>query len=237
MLQIAEDRNFFVDEALSHIGFIMDGNGRWAQKRGKPREYGHVVGVKTFESIVRYCKEIGIRHVTVYAFSTENWKRPEAEVAKIMSLFQEYLDRAKRIADENDMRVLFLGDPSGFPEKTREKMAKVEAETAEHSYYLNIAVNYGGRAEIVRAANRAIREGAKELTEADIERNLDSRRSPMPDLIVRTGGEYRLSNFLLWQSAYSELYFCETLWPDMKAEDVRAAVRAFYKRNRRYGGV
>ena len=237
MLQIEEDKGFFVDEALSHIGFIMDGNGRWAKKRGMPREYGHVVGVKTFENIVRYCKEIGIRHVTVYAFSTENWKRPEAEVAKIMSLFEEYLDRAKHIADENDMRVIFFGDDSVFPETIRRKMAKVEAETTEHGYLLNIAVNYGGRAEIVRAANRAIREGAAELTEEDITRHLDSVLSPMPDLIVRTGGEYRLSNFLLWQSAYAELYFCETLWPDMDKEDVRAAVRAFYRRNRRFGGV
>ena len=236
-MNLENDAEFSVDERLSHIAFIMDGNGRWAKKRGMPREFGHKAGAETFENVIRYCGDIGIKTVTVYAFSTENWRRPEKEVAAIMRLFGEYLRLARKKADENDIHVLFLGDKSVFPTDVQEKMNALERDTACHSLTLNVAVNYGGRDEIVHAVNRAISEGVTEITEDDITKRLYSAGSPMPDLIVRTGDEMRLSNFLLWQSAYAELYFCPTLWPDMGKEEIRAAVRDFYGRKRRFGGV
>ncbi len=226
-----------VDERLAHIAFIMDGNGRWAKKRGMPREYGHTVGSKTFEKVIRYCGDIGIRVVTVYAFSTENWKRPQTEVRAIMAIFREYLNVARKKADENNIHVVFLGDKGIFPVDVREKMTALENETAHHPLTLNVAVNYGGRDEIVHAVNTLIQAGKTEITEEDISANLYTAHCPPPDLIVRTGAEKRLSNFLLWQSAYAELYFCDTLWPDMGEDDVNAAVEDFYARKRRFGGV
>lgn len=226
-----------VDERLTHIAFIMDGNGRWAKERGKPREYGHSVGAKTFERVIRYCGDIGIRVITVYAFSTENWKRPAAEVKAIMTIFREYLNIARKKAEENRIHVMFLGDKGIFPKDVQEKMNNLERETAKNPLLLNIAVNYGGRDEIVHAVNTLIREGKTEITEEDIASHLYTAHCPPPDLIVRTGAELRLSNFLLWQSAYAELYFCDTLWPDMGEADINAAVESFYARKRRYGGV
>ncbi len=226
-----------VDERLSHIAFIMDGNGRWAKKRGMPREYGHSVGSKTFEKVIRYCGDIGIRVVTVYAFSTENWKRPQTEVRAIMAIFREYLNVARKKADENNIHVVFLGDKGIFPDDVQRKMTALENETAHHPLTLNVAVNYGGRDEIVHAVNTLIREGKTEITEDDISAHLYTAHCPPPDLIVRTGAERRLSNFLMWQSAYAELYFCDTLWPDMGEDDVNAAVEDFYARKRRFGGV
>ncbi len=232
-----ENEHFCVDERLTHIAFVMDGNGRWSKKRGMPREYGHTIGVKTFEKIIRYCGDIGIRIVTVYAFSTENWKRPAVEVRAILKLFSEYLNIARREADKNKIHVCFLGDDTIFPEDVRTRMAALTKETERYPLTLNIAVNYGGRDDIVHAVNTAIAEGITHLTEDDITKRLYTAHCPPPDLIVRTGAELRLSNFLLWQAAYSELYFCDTLWPDMDAEAVRAAVRDFYSRKRRFGGV
>ena len=229
--------NIQVDERLQHIAFIMDGNGRWAKKRGMPREYGHTVGVKKFERVVRYCGDIGIRAVTVYAFSTENWKRPQHEVQAIMGLFNEYLDRAQKMADENQTQVVFLGDKAIFPQNVRERMELVEKNTAHYPRILNVAVNYGSRDEIVHAVNTLIAQGKTEITEDDITANLYTAHCPPPDLIVRTGSEQRLSNFLLWQAAYAEFYFCDTLWPDMDDAAVDAAVEAFYARKRRFGGV
>ena len=229
--------NIQVDERLQHIAFIMDGNGRWAKKRGMPREYGHTVGVKKLERVVRYCGDIGIRAVTVYAFSTENWKRPQHEVQAIMGLFNEYLDRAQKMADENQTQVVFLGDKAIFPQNVRERMELVEKNTAHYPRTLNVAVNYGSRDEIVHAVNTLIAQGKTEITEDDITANLYTAHCPPPDLIVRTGSEQRLSNFLLWQAAYAEFYFCDTLWPDMDDAAVDAAVEAFYARKRRFGGV
>ena len=229
--------NIQVDERLQHIAFIMDGNGRWAKKRGMPREYGHTVGVKKFERVVRYCGDIGIRAVTVYAFSTENWKRPQHEVQAIMGLFNAYLDRAQKMADENQTQVVFLGDKAIFPQNVRERMELVEKNTAHYPRTLNVAVNYGSRDEIVHAVNTLIAQGKTEITEDDITANLYTAHCPPPDLIVRTGSEQRLSNFLLWQAAYAEFYFCDTLWPDMDDAAVDAAVEAFYARKRRFGGV
>ena len=231
------DLSIRADERLQHIAFIMDGNGRWAKKRGMPREYGHSVGAKTFEHVIRYCGDIGIRAVTVYAFSTENWRRPQTEVRAIMAIFGEYLNSARKKAEENQIHVVFLGDKSIFPEDIRARMNALEAETAHHPLTLNIAINYGGRDEIVHAVNTLIAEGKTHITEEDISSHLYTAHGPPPDLIVRTGAEQRLSNFLLWQAAYAEFYFCETLWPDMGEAEINAAVEDFYRRKRRFGGV
>ncbi len=226
-----------VDDRLQHIAFIMDGNGRWAKQRGKPREYGHKFGAETFERVIRYCGDIGIRVVTVYAFSTENWKRPKTEVMAIMAIFREYLNLARKKAEENNIHIVFLGDRNIFPADVREKMTALENDTAHHPLTLNIAVNYGGRDEIVHAVNTLIAKGKTAVTEDDISAHLYTSHCPPPDLIVRTGDEKRLSNFLLWQSAYAELYFCDTLWPDMGEAEIDAAVEDFYLRKRRFGGV
>ncbi|MBR6535553.1 MAG: di-trans,poly-cis-decaprenylcistransferase [Clostridia bacterium] len=224
-------------KALRHIAFIMDGNGRWAKKRLMPREYGHKVGAETFKNIVKYCRTLDIEAVTVYAFSTENWKRPEREVNAIMALFSDYLDVAIKDMMKENVRIVFLGDKSVFPNNLRKKMEQTEDESKNNKYILNVGINYGGRDEIVNAVNLCIKEGMTKITEDDITERLYTKASPMPDLIVRTGGEYRISNFLMWQSAYSELYFTDVLWPDFSSEDVDRAIEVFNSRNRRYGGV
>ena len=219
---------------LRHIAFIMDGNGRWATGRGLQREAGHRAGAEVFKKIVRYCKKIGIPCCTVYAFSTENIKRPKHEVEVIMSLLIKNIAEA---ADESDIEFKFIGEPAALGENIGRKSAALEAETAGRPYRLNIAVNYGGRAEIVHAVNRAIEMGKSILTEDDISAELYTHGCPEPDLIVRTGNEIRVSNFLIWQLAYSELYFSEKMWPDFTAEDVDAAIRNFAGRGRRWGNV
>jgi len=224
-------------QRLSHIAFIMDGNGRWAKKRVMPREYGHKMGAKVFRNIVRYCGDIGIKTVTVYAFSTENWKRPKNEIDSIMNLLDEYLNDCISEINSNNIRYKFIGDMSIFKGDLKEKIDKVEYLSKDMSLTLNVALNYGGRGEIVAACNKLIAEGAKEITEEDISSHIYTSNSPDPDLIVRTGGDIRLSNFLLWQSAYSELYFTKTLWPDFSESDVDLAVENFNKRKRRFGGI
>ncbi len=225
-----------VDERLRHIAFIMDGNGRWAKSRGMPREYGHSKGAETFKKIVRYCGDIGIKIVTVYAFSTENWSRPEAEVSRIMSLLDEYIDGAERELEENKIRYVFLGDKSAFDKRLAERMDNLERISAHFDLRLNIAANYGGRAEIVCAASMLAERG-EPITEESLSDCLYTAGCPDPDLIVRTANERRVSNFLLWQGAYSEYYFTPTLWPDMTSDDVDEAVRDFYSRKRRFGGI
>ncbi len=222
-----------IDERLKHIAFIMDGNGRWAVKRCMPREFGHKKGVEVFKEITEYCHKIGVQCVTVYAFSTENWKRPKREVDAIMKLLSEYLE--KKI--EDDVRVCFIGDVSVLEPSLVEKIRSVEESTKNGSTTLNVALNYGARAEIVNACNKLMASGAKQVSEADINNALYTSSCPDPDLIVRTGGDLRISNFLLWQAAYSELYFTETLWPDMTEKDVDLAIEDFYSRKRRYGGL
>ena len=222
-----------VDERLKHIAFIMDGNGRWASSRGMPREFGHKNGARVFREITEYCHKIGIKYITVYAFSTENWKRPKREIDAIMKLLDEYLDRQR----PENASIRFIGDISVLDEKLFAKIKALESETAGHDCVLNVAMNYGSRAEIVNACNKLIRAGVTEVSEKDVNDALYTGDCPDPDLIVRTGGDLRISNFLLWQAAYSELYFTETLWPDMKAEDVDRAVADFYSRKRRYGGL
>jgi len=226
-----------IDERLQHIAFIMDGNGRWAQKRGMPREFGHSHGAATFKRIGRYCESIGIKYMTVYAFSTENWKRPKKEVDTIMKILDDYIEDCFVEMVDDNVRFRFIGNLDIFPQSVREKMARIERESAHKDFLLNIAVNYGGREEITHAFNRLIAEGKTEITEADISASIYTAGCPDPDLIVRTGGDLRTSNFLLWQSAYAEYYFTDVLWPDYSSEDVDRAVAAFYSRKRRYGGV
>lgn len=222
------------ESGLRHIAFIMDGNGRWAKKRSLPREAGHSAGASNFKTIVRYCKKIGIKYVTVYAFSTENWKRPAREVNAIMNLLDGYMEEAR---EESDVEYRFIGDIGKIPEEIARKIDVLEEYTRGREYRLNIALNYGGRAEIINAANSAIADGKRELCEEDISSRLYTYDCPEPDLIVRTGGEYRISNFLMWQSAYSELYFSEKLWPAYSTGDVDEAVIAFSGRHRRFGGL
>jgi undecaprenyl diphosphate synthase len=223
--------------ALRHVAFIMDGNGRWAQKRGMPREYGHTFGVKAFRAIVDHCGKLGLSVATFYAFSTENWKRPPREVNAILMLLDTYLAECEKKLDRYDFRLCFLGDKSVFDGKRRERMERLEALTKDRERILNIALNYGGRSELVTACNRLIAAGKEEVTEAELNAALYTADSPDPDLIIRTGGDLRISNFLLWQAAYAELYFTDVLWPDFGPAELDAAIAEFYTRKRRFGGV
>ena len=226
-----------VGRDLRHIAFIMDGNGRWAQRRGYPREKGHTEGTKAFERAVRYCGEIGLEVMTVYAFSTENWKRPEREVRKIMGLLEKYLDKLLEKASEYEVKVRFIGERKALSQRIRDKISLAEDLTSGYHRVLNIALNYGGRAEITSAVNRLISAGRRTVSEDDISGALYTSGLPDPDLIVRTAGERRLSNFLLWQSSYSEFYYTDTLWPDMDETEIQKAIDDYYNRTRRFGAV
>ena len=227
-----------------HIGFIMDGNRRWAKERGLTTPQGHKAGADALERIVEACFERGIRHITFYAFSTENWNRPPAEVSALMSLFSRYLDSLLDRWENSDKAVYhhtqihFIGDLSGFDEKFRERVARIEnlSQTKQIRMTMNIAINYGGRADVLQAVNRAIREGKTELTEQDIDQRLYTAGQPDPDLIIRTGGEMRLSNFLLWQSSYAEYYSDPCYWPSFDGERLDVALEAYAKRVRKFGG-
>ena len=226
------------EQNIRHLAFIMDGNGRWAQKRGMPREFGHKEGAKVFRRIAEYCSDIGIDCVTTYALSTENLKnRSRTELAALFLLLKEYLKDAMVTAPKNDTQVKIIGDHAPLPEDLRDMISLVESETAKYRKRLNIAVNYGGRDEIVRAVNRLIADGYGKVTEQDIDSALDTGGCPPPDMIIRTGCEIRVSNFLLWQSAYSEYYFTDTLWPDLKKEEIDKAINDYNSRHRRFGGV
>lgn len=223
----------------THIAIIMDGNGRWAKKRSLPRTAGHAAGSKNFKDIARYCNKIGLKYLTVYAFSTENWKRPKEEVDNIMKIFKEYLEDAKNFKDEN-IQVQFIGDRSVLDADIQRLMKESEDASADATgLHLNIAINYGGRDEIVHAVKEIINSGftAENITEQTITDNLYTAGQPDPDFIIRPSGEYRLSNYLIWQSAYAEYWFSDILWPDFKAKDLDRAIDDFNKRNRRFGGV
>ena len=230
-----------------HIGIIMDGNGRWAKQRGLPRSEGHKAGAKTFRAICDYGAELGIECLTFYAFSTENWKRPADEVAAIMNLFRDYLTEAEEREEENavkGMRIRYIGDRTALPADIVDMIDKLEENSADkRTITINLAVNYGGRDEIlhaVRAVAQKVQAGelkAQDITLNDIDGNLYTAGLPDPDLIIRPSGEYRLSNFLIWQAAYSELWFSDILWPDFIADDLDKAIIDYSKRNRRFGGV
>ena len=223
-----------VDDKLKHIAFIMDGNGRWAQKRLAPRSLGHKYGASAFKRVVRYCFELGIKIVTTYAFSTENWSRPKSEVDSIIQLLHEY---TAEVIEDGRIRIRFIGERKNLSRELLDVIENAEEVTKDREYQLNIAFNYGGRSEIVNACNRLIAEGKTEVTENDVSNNLYTSGLPDSDLIIRTAGEIRMSNFLLWQLAYSEFYFTDVLWPDFDKKHLLTAIESFYKRERRYGGI
>lgn len=220
-----------------HIAIIMDGNGRWAKKRGLPRSAGHKVGAETFRRIARHCKKLGIDYLTVYAFSTENWKRPKEEVDAIMSLLEQYLREALPSMEKEHIRVKFFGDLTVLEPELRAlaEQANTLSDTIE-GVQANLCLNYGGRDEILRAARDCAAAGV-EWTEENFSRFLYSAGVPDPELVIRPGGEQRVSNFLLWQCAYSEWYFTPTLWPDFDEAALDAAIVAYQQRDRRFGGV
>ncbi len=227
-----------------HVGIIMDGNGRWAQKRGLPRSAGHSAGANNFRKIIRYCSDIGIKYLTMYAFSTENWKRPKDEVGALMKLFKQYLEEALRDFQDDSIKLRFIGDTTAFSDDIQELMKKaVEGSANRDGMVLNLAMNYGGRDELVMAAKKIAEQVKKgEITVDDINDKLISDNiytagQPNPDLIIRPSGEYRTSNFLLWQSAYSEYVIMDKLWPDFTFDDMNYALVEYAKRNRRFGGV
>ncbi len=224
------------DERLKHIAFIMDGNGRWAKKRNMPREYGHRAGAKAFREIALHCESLGLTAMTVYAFSTENWKRPAREVDAIMDLLEEYIDSCEKQLTDHSVRFCFIGDRTPLRPALQKKMTDLEQKTKNERMILNIAVNYGARAELCRAAEQ-LRHSKEPVTEEQMADVLSTAHCGDPDMIIRTGGDLRISNFLLWQAAYAELYFSDKLWPDFKPADVDVAIRDFYSRKRRYGGI
>ena len=225
-----------------HIAIILDGNGRWAQKRGLPRTAGHAAGAETFRSIATYCRDIGLEYLTVYAFSTENWKRPQTEVDTILSLLEKYLYEAIDRMERDKVKMCFFGDTSVLSPDLQELIGRTQ-EISRHydGCQVNICLNYGGRDEILRAVSRYAEEYkagiAPELTEESFSQYLYSAGVPDPDLLIRPGGELRLSNFLMWQSAYSELYFTDTLWPDFTEREINQAIAAYQHRDRRFGGI
>ena len=230
------DNKITLDDRLKHIAIIMDGNGRWAKQRGFPREVGHSYGADAFRKILEYCGEIGLKALTVYAFSTENWKRPKSEIDSIIGLLKKYIAECERKSDKYDLAIRFIGDISVFEESLQERIRLLEEKSRNNKLSLNIAFNYGGRSEIVYAAKKLFDKG-QEITEESLCSEMYTSYCGDPDLIIRTGGDLRISNFLLWQSAYAELYFTDVLWPDFSPKELDKAIESFYSRKRRYGGL
>ena len=237
----AEDKG---PDGPNHVAIIMDGNGRWAQARGRPRLYGHHAGGKRVREIVRACPDLGVKYLTVFAFSTENWKRTQAEVSGLMTMFRRYITREAQNLIDNGICVRFIGDRMRLDETLVRLMDELELMTAHNdTVHLTIALNYGGRDEVARATKRLAREVAAgrldpETVDAEtLAKYLDTYVLPDPDLVIRTSGEARISNFLLWQSAYSEYEFIDTLWPDFTRDEFARVVGSFSKRDRRFGAV
>ena len=227
-----------------HVAIILDGNGRWAKAKGMPRNYGHIQGAKTVETICEDAYKMGIRYLTVYAFSTENWNRPKDEVDALMKLLRNYMKTCLQTAKKNRMCVRVLGEKSRLDEDIRTRIEELEAATKDNDgLHFQIAINYGGRDEIVRAMRKLAERvesgelSAGEITEELVEESLDTAGIPAPDLLIRTCNEQRISNFLLWQLAYTELYFTPVAWPDFTKEELRKAVEAYNHRDRRFGGL
>ena len=227
----------------NHIAIILDGNGRWAKKRGMPRSFGHVKGCENLEDICEVAKELGVKYLTVYAFSTENWKRSKEEVDGLMKLFRNYLKKCIKISQKNNMRVKVIGDVSAFDPDIQESIAKLENFSKDFTeLHFQIALNYGSRDEITRAVNRMLEDQKAGKLETPVEEEtisnyLDTAGIPDPDLMIRTSGELRLSNYLLWQLAYTEFYFTDVPWPDFKRDELVKAIEKYNERDRRYGGV
>lgn len=227
----------------NHIAIILDGNGRWAKSKGMPRNYGHIKGCENLEYICEVAKELGVKYLTVYAFSTENWKRSREEVEGLMNLFRNYLKKCIKISKKNNMRVRVIGDPSAFDEDIQNRIRELEEFSKDFDeLHFQIALNYGSRDEIARAVNRMLedqRQGVLTgpVTESMISDYLDTAGIPDPDLMIRTSGELRLSNYLLWQLAYTEFYFTDVPWPDFKKDELVKAIEKYNERDRRYGGV
>ena len=227
----------------NHIAIILDGNGRWAKKRGMPRSFGHVKGCENLEDICEVAKELGVKYLTVYAFSAENWKRSKEEVDGLMKLFRNYLKKCIKISQKNNMRVKVIGDITAFDSDIQESIEKLEDFSKDFTdLHFQIALNYGSRDEITRAVNRMLEDQKAGKLETPVSENtisgyLDTAGIPDPDLMIRTSGELRLSNYLLWQLAYSEFYFTDVPWPDFKKEELVKAIEKYNERDRRYGGV
>ncbi len=227
-----------------HVAIILDGNGRWAKSKGMPRNYGHMEGAKNVERICEGAWRMGIKYLTVYAFSTENWKRPDDEVAALMKLLRNYMKTCLKTAAKNDMVVRVIGDKSGLDEDIREKIDELEKASANNGgLNFQIAINYGSRDEIVRSVRKImndVKEGkieAEQMDEAMFESYLDTADIPSPDLLIRTSGEQRLSNFLMWQLAYTEFYFTEVPWPAFDKAELEKAIEKYNSRDRRFGGI
>lgn len=233
-----------MDNLPAHIAAVMDGNGRWAQKRGLPRTAGHSAGSEAFQKAAEYLNDLGVKYFTVYAFSTENWKRPQEEVQAIMGLLDRYLRKAIREMTEKNIRLHFFGDLAPLSDSLKQLIRETN-EISRHTtgMQVNVCLNYGGRAELVRAAQLVAQDCVQgklqpeDITEALLSKKLYSADIPDPDLMIRPGGELRLSNFLLWQNAYTEFYFTDTLWPDMDEAELDKAIAAYQSRKRRYGGI
>lgn len=219
-----------------HVAFVLDGNGRWATKRALPRTAGHKAGAETFEAITENCHEAGVKTITAYAFSTENWKRSDEEINGIIGILDKYLDDLIEIKYKKNIRLRVIGDNSRFPDYIQEKIRIAEEKTKNNEYNLNLCLNYGGRAEICRAFNVLYEKGYTKVTEEDISSAMYTVETGDPDIIIRTGGDTRLSNFLLWQASYAELYFTPTLWPDFTKEELFGIFRKFSGTKRRFGG-
>lgn len=227
-----------------HIAIILDGNGRWAKSKGMPRTYGHTVGAKNVETISRAAYNMGVKYLTMYAFSTENWTRPDDEVSALMKLLTEYIKTCMRTAKKDNLQVRFIGDLSKLDAKMQESIRELEEYSSQFTgLVLTIAINYGSRDEIIRAikaVSNDVKDGnisSEDITEEMFSNYLDTKDIPDPDFMIRTSGEQRLSNYLMWQLAYSEFYFTPVPWPDFKEEDLRAAIEEYDKRNRRFGGI
>ena len=221
----------------THVGFIMDGNGRWAKQRNMPRNFGHQKGAENVEAVVSACFQRGIKYVTLYAFSSENWQRPKEEVDKLMELFSAFLKKFLKTLLKNKIRLIVTGERQGLSKTLIEQIDETESKTRDFDNVLNLAINYGGKQELVSAVNKLISSGVKTVTEQDIQNSLYAPFVPPIDLVVRTSGEQRISNFYLWQSAYAELYFAEVHWPDFNEEQIDKALTWYASRNRRFGKI
>ena len=228
----------------NHVAIILDGNGRWAKKKGMPRTYGHVKGCENLEKICSVAKELGVKYLTVYAFSTENWKRSKEEVDALMKLFRNYMKKCIKISRDNKMQVRVIGDPTAFDSDLQEKIKELEEYSSQYDeLYFQIALNYGSRDEIKRAVQKMAEDvkaeklNPEEISERTISDYLDTKGLPDPDLLIRTSGEERLSNFLMWQLAYTEFYFTDVAWPDFNKAEFEKAIAKYNQRDRRFGGV